>query len=81
MTDNIEELLEQRAKDYGDPEAFMQQLSGVWSSMLGVNITPNQCVSMMIAFKAIRSCNNPNHLDSFKDAAGYSTIGEKIIVK
>jgi len=81
MTDNIEELLEQRAKDYGDPRLFMQQLSGVWSSMLGVQVTPNQCVSMMIAFKAIRSCNNPSHVDSFKDAAGYSLIGEKIVDK
>lgn len=72
---HIDQLISKKANDYGAPDLFMKQLSDVWSAMLGIKLEPNQVVSMMVAFKAIRACNNPSHSDSFTDICGYGHIG------
>ena len=76
---NIEEIIEEKGKQYGKPHLFMGQLAQVWGAMLGKHLSANQVVAMMMAFKAIRGCNNPGHQDSFLDAHGYSKIGMDIL--
>ena len=75
----IDEILEEKGEDYGRADMFMGQLAQVWGAMLGKHLASNQVVAMMIAMKAIRGCNNPDHKDSFLDAHGYSKIGMDIL--
>ena len=75
----IDKILEEKGEDYGRADMFMGQLAQVWGAMLGKHLASNQVVAMMIAMKAIRGCNNPDHKDSFLDAHGYSKIGMDIL--
>lgn len=76
---NLDKILSQKAKDYGDYEMFWAQVAQIWTAMLGKNISTNQAVAMMIAMKSVRGFNNPDHFDSFLDAGGYAQIGQSII--
>ena len=75
----INKLIKQKAKDYGNPEDYMQTLADVWGAMLGIKLSPNQVVAMYIASKSLRAFNNPGHFDSFLDVTGYGKIGCDLI--
>mgnify|MGYP003144127686 CR=1 FL=1 len=75
----IDKILEEKGLEYGRPDIFMGQLAQVWGAMLGKTLSTTQVVAMMVAFKAIRGCNNPGHQDSFLDAHGYSKIAMDIL--
>lgn len=75
----IDKILEEKGMEYGRPDIFMGQLSQVWGAMLGKNLSSTQVAAMMMAFKAIRGCNNPGHEDSFLDAHGYAKIAMDIL--
>jgi hypothetical protein len=75
----IAALLESKGQDYSEPNSFFVQLSHVWSGLLGVEITPSQCVAMMLAFKSCRIINNPNHADTADDLVGYSLIMTEMV--
>ena len=75
----IEEIIKEKGKTYGRADMFMSQIAQIWGAMLGKTISTNQVVMMMVAFKAVRGCNNPDHKDSFLDAMGYSKIGFDIL--
>ena len=75
----IAQLLESKGEDYAKPDSFFVQLSHVWSGLLGIEITPSQCVAMMLAFKSCRVINNPNHTDSADDLVGYSLIMTEMV--
>ena len=77
----VEKLIEKRGKDYGNPEYFFSQLSGVWTSMLGIPVSPTECAALMIAFKNLRLVNNPNHLDTLDDIEGYTYIAKLLADK
>lgn len=74
--DDVEKLIEERGKDYGDPRYFFSQLSGVWTAMLGIPVSPTECVALMIAFKNLRLINNPTHKDTIDDIEGYNHIAK-----
>ena len=75
---SIEELIELKAKDYGKPEYFWGAVAGIWTEMLGKHVSPKQCMSMMVAMKAMRVMNNQDHNDSWVDIQGYGKIGEDL---
>lgn len=50
----------------------------MWSVLLGIDVTPQQIVSCMIALKQCRLINQPEHIDSWIDICGYSGFIEKI---
>ena len=70
----IADLLDQKGADYVTPDKFFTQLANAWSGLLGIELTPSQCCSMMIVFKACRMVANPKHADSADDLVGYSLI-------
>ena len=72
----VEELIKDKGKDYGDPKYFFSQLSGIWSAMLGIPVSPTECVALMIAFKNLRLINNPTHKDTLNDLEGYNHIAK-----
>ena len=75
---SIEELIELKAKDYGKPEYFWGAVAGIWTEMLGKHVSPKQCMSMMVAMKAMRVMNNQDHKDSAIDIQGYGKILEDL---
>ena len=78
-TMQIDKIIKQKGQEYGRPDMFMGQLAQVWGAMLGKHLSSTQVAAMMMAFKAIRGCNNPGHQDSFLDAHGYSKIAMDIL--
>jgi len=75
----IDKIIKQKGQEYGRADMFMGQLAQVWGAMLGKHLSSTQVAAMMMAFKAIRGCNNPGHQDSFLDAHGYSKIAMDIL--
>ena len=76
---SVDKLLEEKAKDYGDPIDYFSQLAQIWGAMLGKTISTNQVVAMYVAAKALRGFNKPDHYDSFLDVKGYGEIGCNLI--
>ena len=77
--ENVEKLLTEKAKDYGEPLDYMSSLAQGWGAMLGKTLSTNQVVAMYVAAKALRGYNKPDHYDSFLDITGYGTIGCNLI--
>ena len=75
----IADLLDQKGADYATPDKFFTQLANAWSGLLGIELTPSQCCSMMIVFKACRIINNPGHQDTADDLVGYSLIMTELV--
>ena len=48
--DRIEDLIDQKGLHYGEPDEFFEQLSKVWSGLVGHTLTPSDCAVMMLAF-------------------------------
>ena len=44
--------------------------------MLGIPVSPTECVALMIAFKNLRLMNSPTHKDTLNDLEGYNHIAK-----
>jgi hypothetical protein len=77
--EQVADLLDEKGRDYSAPDNFFVQLSNTWSGLLGIEVTPSQCCSMMIVFKACRIINNPGHQDTADDLVGYSLIMTELV--
>ena len=74
-----EELLEQaagvvarRRSTYGQPIELFEHVAKRWSLVLGVEVTAAQAVLCLIDLKLARLTQDPRHLDSITDIAGYA---------
>lgn len=76
---STEELLAERAVQWGDPIGTHIRIAEVWSGILGHHIEPVQVALMMTGLKLVRGSINPYAQDSFDDAHGYVAIAEKIV--
>ena len=74
-----EALLDQKAKDWGDPVVTHTRIGLAWSGILDVEVSPHQVALMMAAMKLVRASINPDEPDSLDDAAGYVEIGKRIM--
>lgn len=77
MTD-INELLKQRGKQYGDAVQTHIRIAQGWSGIFNTEITPLQVALAMDYLKSIRAVNSPELADSFDDKHGYTRIAELI---
>lgn len=92
MSDNVkwtrEKILDEakqcvcgnREQDYGTPEDSFQMIGDLWSIYLGCNVKIDayDVASMMALLKIARLANNPEHMDSWVDLAGYAACGGEI---
>jgi hypothetical protein len=76
---NGEELLTQaativrdRRRTYGDPAELFERVAVRWSQVLGTKVTAAQVGLCLIDLKLARLANDPRHLDSLVDIAGYA---------
>lgn len=68
----------QREQDYGSPKKNFSIISGLWSSYLGVEVTPLDVSMMMCLLKISRIKSGGGTGDSFSDIAGYAACGAEI---
>lgn len=64
-----------RQENYGSPEDNFRRIADLWTDYLNRGIEPHDVAIMMILMKAARLMNNPSHLDSWIDIAGYAANG------
>lgn len=67
-----------RQKNYGTPEDNFKRIADLWTVYTGIEITPGDVAVMMILMKAARLMNDPSHMDSWVDIAGYAACGGEI---
>ena len=67
-----------RGKTYGDAGLLFDQIAKRWSVTLGIEVTAAQVGICMIDVKLARLAQNPTHLDSIVDVAGYAALLHKI---
>lgn len=73
-----------REQDYGTPEDSFQQIADLWTAYVSHNsIADNvfnayDVAAMMALLKIARLSNNPEHMDSWVDLAGYAACGGEI---
>lgn len=65
-----------RQEAYGNPRYNLDRIAGMWSIILGIDVTVQQVVQCMVALKLARLVNDPNHRDSWVDIAGYARVWE-----
>lgn len=67
----------ERRPSYDSPAVSFARVAGMWSAYLGVNVTANDVVNMMVLFKVDR-LRGGFHRDSAVDVCGYAACAESI---
>lgn len=63
-----------RESDYGSPEDSLKDISELWTAYLDRIVTSQDVAILMTLLKIARLKNNPDHIDSAIDAAGYISL-------
>lgn len=73
----------QREQDYGTQEDNFQKIGDLWPIYLDCNVKIDayDVAAMMALLKISRLSNNPEHMDSWVDLAGYAACGGEIAGK
>ena len=56
------------------PLDLFERVAVRWSQVLGMQVTARQVATCLIDLKVARLVNDPRHLDSITDIAGYAGI-------
>lgn len=72
--DKIQEILENRQKEYGDAKTSFSNIARRLTHLLGIPITPEQAIKCMIEVKRARLDYNPTHEDSLIDIICYEIL-------
>ncbi len=65
-------VIDERHGRYGAPEKLFDAIAKRWSLTLGVKVTPAQVALCLLDVKLARLAQDPAHLDSIVDVAGYA---------
>lgn len=68
----------ERQKNYGHPNADFQRTAGMWSAILGVEVSMQDMALCMAALKISRLKSTPGHHDSLVDLIGYAICYERL---
>lgn len=71
----------QREQDYGTPEDSFARIASLWATYKGVPFYTWDAAVMMALLKIARISENPQHMDSWCDLAGYAACGGEIAGK
>lgn len=77
----VGDTLDKRQHVYGNPNDNLRAIAKCWSEYKGIDFNYLDVCIMMILTKAMRLKQQPNHEDSYKDIAGYSTLAMEFIGK
>ena len=68
------QTFEERRANYGQAKYHFREVAKQWSLILNCQITPQKVVMCLIDLKLARLKENPTHLDSIIDIAGYAAL-------
>lgn len=71
-------IVEERGKSYGSGEENLTRIARLWSSYLGTPVTAHDVCWLMVLLKSSRSRQDPDHLDNYLDAKGYTDLAERL---
>lgn len=75
LLDEARGALAERARTYGDATPHFKRVAAMWSALLRADVQPHDVPLCMIAIKALRAAESPDHADSWIDLAGYAALG------
>lgn len=73
-----EYVTKDRQNSYGEPEYSFGLIAAFWSNYLRVPVSSTDVAMLMTLLKIARQRENPQHLDSYIDGAGYLACGGEI---
>ena len=79
LEEAIQAITGPRAENYGAPEANFKRIADIASAALGHEISPRDCVMVLIAVKLGRLAHTPAHRDSIVDLAGYAACLARVV--
>lgn len=71
-------ITESRHEQHGDAHKVFALIADRWSNLLGVPVSAEEAIVMMIDVKIIRIRNSPRHADNWRDIIGYAALGAEI---
>jgi len=74
-------VLRDRQSTYGDLEDSFSHTAALWSTHLGVEVTPTDVPILLALLKIARLKSSPEHLDNWVDIAGYAACGGEIATR
>jgi hypothetical protein len=75
-----QDAVDDRQTNYGEPQEMLQRFAKITSLIVGEKVTPQQAGLILMGLKITRLIENPNHLDSIVDVAGYAgVLGQAVI--
>ena len=77
LLDTAKDLVNPRARDYGDAYENHQRVARLWSVILERTLR-FQVYQCLTALKLARLIVTPTHQDSWIDIAGYASLGGEI---
>ena len=75
----VGDTLTKREHTYGHPNDNLRSIAKTWSEYKGQDFNYLDVCIMMILTKAMRLKEDPIHIDSYKDIAGYSALAVELI--
>jgi len=70
-----------RAADHGNMEDNFKTIGDLFSTFLGIDVSPTQAGILMCLVKIARQKSNPNHADNYIDLAGYAACSGELSAK
>jgi Domain of unknown function (DUF6378) len=66
------DLVNRRRAEYGERVDLFERVAVRWSQVLGTRVTPAQVIVCLVDLKVARLADDPRHVDSIVDVAGYA---------
>ena len=79
MLNEAARIVAERRVAYGDAAVSMDKVAQRWSLTLDHPVTPAEVVLCLIDLKLVRLANDPKHLDSAVDVAGYAAVLREVV--
>lgn len=70
------QVFKERGQQYGSPKDNHASLAKLWGGYLGIEITTQDVVILMMLLKINRLKFSPDHRDSLVDICGYAKVYE-----
>lgn len=79
MLAEVERILNERQKDYGDPIDSFSLIASFWSSYLGKEVSPMNVAMMMVLLKIARNQTGGFKRDNLLDICGYAALQSELV--
>jgi hypothetical protein len=79
VLEHAAEVMDQRRKAYGSPDAIMTAIAARWSLTLGRPVTAAQVTLCTIDLKLTRLVHDPSYRDGVIDVIGYAALLPELV--